>query len=161
MKSKDFLSVIHLHKCDKLNPQEKEFLSGLFQLKTTDELNINSILIDQSFVTRIKRSFGNKPHKLLIFYESPIKLNYVNNDFIQIRDSIDNKTEFDRLNKDEKYLLIGNSKIGKLEAKQTKKINQLIDSRPLKYNKSKHLSQHHKDFHNRSKYLNINNQYIN
>lgn len=148
MKSKDFLSVIHLHKCDKLNPQEKEFLSGLFQLKTTDELNINSILIDHSFVTRIKRSFGNKSHKLLIFYESPIKLNYVNNDFIQLRDSIDNKTEFDRLNKEEKYFLIGNSRIGKLEAKQAKKINQLIDSKLQKYNNLKQYCSHYKDFHN-------------
>jgi hypothetical protein len=38
------------------------------------------------------------------------------------------KTEFERLSKDDSFFIIGNSRTSKLEPKQAKKINQLIES---------------------------------
>lgn len=125
---KDFSIVIHVNKSEGLTDHQQTFLAKLFQLKTSDHFNINKILIDLSFESKVKRSFGNKPHQLLIFYQSPIKINSLKTDFIQILDSQDDKTEYEELSNDDRFFIIGNSRISKLEIKQAKKINQLIKS---------------------------------
>lgn len=122
------ITVFHVIKSEGLDYNQKNFLAQLFQLKTSDHFNINKLLIDLSFQSKVKRSFGNKPHQLLIYYESPIKLNSLKTDFIQILDSVEDKTEYERLSNDDRFFLIGNSRISKLEPKQAKKINQLIAS---------------------------------
>jgi hypothetical protein len=126
---KDFSTVIHIILSERLTDNQQNFLAKLFQLKTSDHhFNINRLLIDLSFESKVLRSFGNKPHQLLIFYKSPIKISSLKTDFIQILDSIDDKTEYKKLSNDDSFFIFGNSRISKLETKQAKKINQLIAS---------------------------------
>ena len=49
-------------------------------------------------------------------------------EFIEILDSNEDKAEYNKLNNDERFFLIGNERVAKLEPKQAKKINQLIAS---------------------------------
>ena len=121
-----FNTVICILKCDGLAEFQKNFLSQMFGLKTNDEININKLLINLSFETRIRRPFGEKPHSLLIYYKSDIKLKPLNTDFIKIINSIDDAEEYEKLNKDTRFFTIGNSVIAKLDTKTSKKINQLI-----------------------------------
>ena len=127
MQCKDLTSVIHLRKCDLLSDEEINILSLIFRLKSIDKFNVNRLLIDLSFVTKIKRSFGTKPHELLIFYiTEPLKLIPINNDFIHIINSQDNKEEYEKLSQDSKYFSIGNSRIAKLEPYEVTRINKII-----------------------------------
>ena len=141
MKDNKCYIVIHIKRGNSLKSDEINFLSQLFRLKTSDQFNINRLLIDLSFQTFIKRSFGTKPHELLIFYETPIKVKSLENGFVRIINSIDNKTAYDKLKKDEKFFIIGNSAIARLDSKTAKKINKLIicsqfvTARPTKDNK--------------------------
>jgi hypothetical protein len=150
------ITVFHIIKSERLGEHQKIFLQKLFHLKTNDDVNINKLLIDISFHTKIRRSFGSKPHKLLIYYESPVKLTRLKTDFLEIINSIDNKKYYDTLQKDESYFTIGNSRIARLDFNEAIRINNLLESLQLtaapKTTKSKKASHHcnHYAFHNGS-----------
>jgi len=72
MENTKYNIVFHILKCDELTNSEESFLTQLFNLKVNqyEKFNINKFLIDISFTSKVCRTFGNKPHKLLIFYKT-------------------------------------------------------------------------------------------
>lgn len=127
----DYRYLFFIRKSDRYTEQEREFLSKLlFNSVYQDDFHLNRALIDLSFLTKVKRSFNLDKSKsqLLIYYASPIKLTRIYIDLIQILESNEDKHEYDFLTKSDKYLIIGNSKIGRLTHPQTTYINRLIET---------------------------------
>jgi hypothetical protein len=151
------ITVIHIVKSEGLVDHQRYFLKQLFRLKTDDEFNINKALIEISLFSKVKRSFGNKPHKLLIFYDSPIKLTRIKTDFLQVLNSVDDRHDFDKLTHDPSYFIIGNSRIARLDINEATRINSLLASlqfvsqKPSKKPKSPFPCSHYKSYVSPSK----------
>ena len=128
----DYKYLFYVKKCFNHSNQEREFLSKLlFNSVYTDECNLNRAMIDLSFNTKIKRSFNTtdkSKSQILIYYSSPIKITRIFTDLIQILEVNDDKYEYGFLTKSEKYMIIGNSRIGKLTHSQAHYINRLIST---------------------------------
>jgi hypothetical protein len=146
--------LFFIKKSVKYTDQEREFLSRmLFNSVYKDNFNLNRAMIEILFNTKLKRSFDPDKSKsqLLIYYASPIKINRINTDLIQILDSKVDKHDYDLLTQSDKFLIIGNSRIGKLTTSQANYINRLIASSPLTASKISQTSKpklcnHYKDF---------------
>jgi hypothetical protein len=150
--------VFHIKTSQRLSPDEIKFLSLLLlNSKFTDNFNLNRSLIDLSFITRVKKRFsGDKTNsEMLVFYTSPIPITRIQSDLIEILDSAQDKTEYDKLNQDEQFIIIGNLKAKRLLSGESKYINKIIASSPfvsnnqLKSNKSSSKPcNHYKTFYN-------------
>jgi len=155
----DYQYLFFIKKCVNHTPQEREFLSRLlFNSIYPYECNLNRAIIDLSFNTKIKKSFTDKSKsQLLIYYASPIKITRIFTDLVQILEINDDKYEYGFLTKSEKYLIIGNSRIGKLTHSQAHYINRLISttdfaaSNILPKPSKAPICNHYKEFHNERK----------
>ena len=148
--------LFFIKKCANHSDKEREFLSRmLFNSIYKDDFNLNRAMIDLSFNTKIKRSFDSNKSKslLLIYYASPIKIPRIYTDLIQILESNEDKYDYDHLTKSDKYLIIGNSRIGKLSHAQANYIRRLIETTSEISQDSKSQPQpcnNYKTFHNGS-----------
>ena len=128
----DYKYLFYVKKCFNHSDEERNFLSRLlFNSIYTDECYLNRAMIDLSFNTKIKRSFNTtdkSKSQILIYYASPIKITRIFTDLIQILESKEDDYEYNFMTKSEKYMIIGNSRIGKLTHSQAHYINKLIAS---------------------------------
>ena len=134
----DYHYLFFIRKSVRYTEQERKYLSILlFKSVYNDEFHLNRAFITLSFLPKVQRSFNkvkrsfniNKSKsQLLICYALTIKLPRIYTDLIQILASTEDKDEYDFLTKNEKYLIIGNSRIGKLAHPQTNYINRLIET---------------------------------
>ena len=145
-------TVFHILKSDTFTNEENNFLKQLFNLKTEEDININKLIIDLSFGTRIRKKFGIKPHETLIFYHSSLRIKPLCTNFLEIVNSIDNTDRFNELLTDNHFDTIGKSEIAKLSTYETSRINKLISNTfqelKEKSNSSGYPCSHYKNFNN-------------
>lgn len=123
-------NVIYIKKTKGYTQEEITFLSKfLFHSTYFSEFNLNRSIFDLLFVTRVKRSFtqDNTNGRILIFYDTQIRLTRIYSDLVQVYDSKKDQ-DFKVLANNDKYIDIGLKKPSKLTKTQVKYMNRLVDT---------------------------------